>query len=82
MIKIIDGMIKSLQEISRHLKGHNQNAYRWLDQTVDMLEVERKQRACGNRPAIISEDTIPCPDYDVVKSYTGEKGKDYWRGSV
>ena len=80
MIKSIDGAIASLQKISRYLKGANQNAYRWIDNNNNIVEAERKIRACGNKPAIISEDTYPY--LDDQKEYSGEKGSDMYRGAV
>ena len=81
MILTIDGLIKSLQTISRLLKGTNYNAYTMVDDYSHMINVEWKERACGNRPAIISEDTAPLLD-DVERDYKGEKGKDYYRGGI
>ena len=82
MIRLIDGVIKSLQTISRHLKGRNENAYRYCDNIIGMVETERKERADGCRPAIISEDTKPFIDNDVDCNYKGEKGPNSFRGSV
>lgn len=81
MIKLIDGVIKSLQTISRHLEYSNDSGYKYVDSYYGMIRTERDQRACGNRPAIISEDTGPMLD-DIERGYKGEKGKDYYRGAV
>ena len=82
MIRIVDGIIKSLESISRYLKYNNMTAYRYSDNYIGMVETERKERAENNRPAIISEDTRARPDDDVDPAYSGSKGEDFYRGSI
>lgn len=80
MIKAIDGVIKSLQTISRFLEYSNDSGYKYVDSYYEMIRTERNQRAYGNRPAIISEDTSN--KTNDINGYCGEKGKDYYRGAV
>lgn len=52
-----------------------------LERQIQQYKAERKQGIKKDRPAIIVEDGFFL-DYDVDKTYKGNKGKDMHRGGV